>query len=194
MTGTVNVRQMGYTLEHIARDHVLRYEFASKHLKGRILDAACGCGYGSKMLHSIGNQVVGIDISPETIDFAKRKWEGPEYITANITQYIPDRTYDGIVSLETLEHLSNPLSVLKMFRSVCEGLLVASVPNEKYFPFRAEDFDHEYPHQRHYLAEEFDDLLEEADFEVISRYCQVSKKMPEVIEGTEGRFLVYVCR
>ena len=81
-----------------------------------------------------------------------------------------------------------------MFRSVCKGLLIASVPNEKYFPFRAEDFDHEYPHQRHYLDHEFEDLLEEADFEVMSKHCQKSKKEPEVIDGVEGRFLVFVCR
>ena len=191
---TATVRQIGTTLNEIARDHVKRYEFASKVLKGKILDAACGVGYGSKMLHLMDNDVVGIDISSEAINMAERYWSGPTFILADLTTYVPDRTYDGIISVETIEHLSNPLPVLKMFRSVCEGLLVASVPNEKYFPFRAEDFDHEYPHQRHYLADEFEDLLEEADFEVISKNCQVSKKMPEVIPGVEGRNLVFVCR
>ncbi len=188
------VRQMGKTLETISRDHVLRYKFASKHLGGRILDAACGVGYGTKLLHDNGHQVIGVDISPDAIAHAHRYFSGPEYIQADITNYLPDRTYTGIVSFETVEHLSNPLPVLRIFRSVCEGLFMASVPNEKHYPFKAEDFDHEYPHQRHYLPEEFDDLMEEADFEVISRHCQISKKMPEVIEGVEGRFLIYLCR
>lgn len=190
----VDVRQIGTRLEHIARDHVKRYEFASKHVKGRILDAACGVGYGSKMLYALGNDVVGIDIDPEVTDFAHKYWTGPEYIVADLNFYVPDRKYDGIISVETIEHLSNPHRVLKTFREVCEGSLIASVPNEKYFPFKAEDFDHEYPHQRHYHDYEFDALMEEAGFEIVSRHCQVSKKQPEVIDGTEGRYLIYICR
>ena len=60
-------RQVKDKLKHIHPGHKARYEFAVDRVSGKILDSACGVGYGSKMLMDSG-QVTGIDICPEAID------------------------------------------------------------------------------------------------------------------------------
>jgi hypothetical protein len=47
-------RQVAPTLEGIRRDHVARYEWAARRLKGRVLDACCGIGYGTQILAKAG--------------------------------------------------------------------------------------------------------------------------------------------
>jgi hypothetical protein len=62
------------------------------------------------------------------------------------------------------------------------------------YPFVAANFaNDDSPHFRHYTPKEFEQLLEEAGFAVQMKLCQKSKQEPEVVEGTNGRFLVYVC-
>lgn len=154
-----------------------------------VLDAACGIGYGSKMLHDYGAIVTGLDICAPAIEFAMNHYPGPYYLRRDISEI--ESYYDAIVSFETLEHLYDPLSILKKFRSKCEKL-ICSVPNEDHYPFNPAKFAmDEYPHIRHYRPSEFDELLAAAGFEVESRHCQKTKT-GDVEDGTEGLFLVYV--
>lgn len=161
-------------------------------VKGRVLDAACGCGYGSKILHDAGNKVVGVDFYPLAVEWATTRFPGPEYLCADISDRPWSGGFDWIVSLETIEHLKYPVPVLKAFREA-DCRLVVSTPNEELYKFRPEKFakDHS-PHFRHYTPKEFDDLLAGVGFKVVSRHCQVDK-CSEVTPGTDGIFLVYVC-
>jgi SAM-dependent methyltransferase len=138
--------------------------------------------------------VTGVDISSESIVWANRFFPGPKYICGDIAQSPWEGEFDCVVSLETIEHIKEPSGVLGALRKACRGVLVASVPNEDKYPFVAANFaNDESPHYRHYKPKEFDDLLHQHGFKVIERFCQVSKTQPEVIIGTEGKFLVYAC-
>ena len=55
-------------------EHIARYDFAKRYIKKhmRILDAACGCGYGADALANLNCSVLGIDISDEAINYAKK--------------------------------------------------------------------------------------------------------------------------
>jgi 2-polyprenyl-3-methyl-5-hydroxy-6-metoxy-1,4-benzoquinol methylase len=64
-------RQWGETVSEIKTDHVKRYELAAKYAKGRVLDAACGCGYGSSILYAMGTEVVAVDASADAIGWAE---------------------------------------------------------------------------------------------------------------------------
>jgi len=65
--------------------HIRQYEFAVKFIKGKkCLDAACGTGYGSEILRRNGNHVIGVDINPENIDFARMSFSDNEYYVGNI--------------------------------------------------------------------------------------------------------------
>lgn len=162
--------------------------FAANRLRGRkVLDLACGCGYGSWILHGAGNEVTGADIETEAIAYAKRHYQGPTYLCQAAEE--TKGAYDALVTFETLEHLDDPSIVL---RTVQAPLVFASVPNEERYPFSVERFaGDDYPHKRHYTPKEFDELLEDAGFKVRERFCQPTKH-GDIQEGTDGLFLIYV--
>lgn len=177
-----------------ATHHQNRYEFAAKYASGRILDASCGSGYGSQVLSMGAKDVTGVDCSTEAIAWANKYFPGPKYICGRIENSPWDGQFDTVVSLETLEHIQAPGTVLKALRAACRGELIASVPNEDNYKFVASNFaGDESPHFRHYRPQEFEDLLAEHGFKVQERFCQRSKSKPDVRAGTDGMFLIYIC-
>lgn len=174
--------------------HLIRYEFAAKVSSGRVLDAACGVGYGSQILSTGDQEVVGVDASQEAVDWANRYFPGPRYICGRIEDAPWDGEFDTVVSLETVEHIRDARPILRAFRKACRGELIVSVPNEERYPFKAENFaKDESPHFRHYTPKEFQELLEDCGFRVMERFCQKSKFEPWVVAGTDGIFMIYLC-
>ena len=177
-------------------DHFHRYDFASRVFrKGTsIVDAACGVGYGSSILHHGGHEVIGYDISSDAIEHAKHHFQtsaGPQFVCADITS-IPKTKADVLVTFETIEHLEAPLNFLNNFDV---EYIVASVPNQNFYPFKAEVFkDDEYPHLRHYTPEEFDELFRMIGFKVVARYCQKNKQPGNVEDGVDGLFIIYIAQ
>ena len=199
---TDHTRQYG-SLETIRLDHVNRYRFAVDTMRARlkdgstpryrVLDAACGCGYGSKILEELG-RVVGVDIEPEAIAYAKNHYAGPGYVQGSILDKPWVGTFDVATCFETIEHLADAPKALRLFRDSVDGAFFISTPNELKYPFNEALFANDaYPHLRHYTPEEFDRLLMDADFQIVSRHCQESKT-GDVVEGVHGIFLVYVCQ
>lgn len=187
-------RQWVTPKEPLSSHHKWRYILAGQVAKGRTLDAACGCGYGTGYLHYLTGEAVGVDYNADAIAWAKGNFPGPQYLHGRIEDAPWVGGFQTIVSLETIEHMKEPLPALKVLRKSCIGKLVASVPNQNLYPFVAANFaNDDSPHFRHYTPEEFEILLNEAGFEVSMRFCQKSKLEPEIVEGTNGRFLVYVC-
>lgn len=178
-----------------SKHHVARYMFAAKRASGRVLDASCGAGYGSALIFRGCPAVVGVDIDEQAIAWARAFFPGPTYLCGDIEKEPWAGKFDTIVSLETIEHLKDPSKSLRAFRRCCYGEFIVSSPNEETYKFKAEDFAEDAsPHFRHYTPKEFEDLLKLHHFEVVDRYSQMSKQDPKVIDGTDGRFLVYVCR
>ena len=180
-------RQVKDKLKHIHPGHKARYEFAVDRVSGKILDAACGVGYGSKMLMDSG-QVTGIDICPEAIDYAREHYSGPDYILHDIETWEAQK-FDWVVSFETIEHLKRPELALSAFRA--SDKLIVSTPNEEVIPFVPEKHRGEYPHQRHYTPEQFEKLLTSCGWKVVDRLGQKMKLSP--VSQCNGAFLVWVC-
>lgn len=177
-------------IERIRRDHVQRYLFAAERIQKlpRVLDIACGCGYGSWLLHGAGNGVTGVDICKEAINYANGKYAGPAYLRQRAEETKGE--WDAICSFETLEHLADPACVLASNRA---PLLIASVPNEQHYPFKAHKFvGEEYPHLRHYTAESFTALLGGAGYVVKEWFCQKDNH-GDIQPGTDGRYMIAVC-
>lgn len=183
-------RQVCPVISGIHPGHVERYKFAAKKARDFILDGACGCGYGSSMLHKVGD-VTGIDLEPEAVEYAQKHYPGPTYLVDDVTTH--EGSYDWVVSLETLEHLPEPEKALRNFRKISEHLIV-STPNEKHYPFNPESYKGDtFPHLRHYTPVELEDILNRCGWRVLEKHCQIKKVSP-VTPGTEGKFLIYVCR
>ncbi|MEI2829306.1 glycosyltransferase [Pseudomonas mosselii] len=123
--------------------HIIRYMLASRFVRpgDRILDAACGLGYGSHILLkcSEAKSVLGIDGSEYAAKYAQLNFaevnpgltfkEGwlPEALVD-----IPDASIDLITSFESLEHVKDPKGLLAEFHRVLtpSGRIVLSVPND----------------------------------------------------------------
>src|SRR3990167_2646569 len=152
-------RQLASTLDGIHPGHVERYRFACTIAKGRVLDAACGCGYGSKMLEDAGCRVVGVDLENEAIQHARTYYAGPGYLIGDILEIPWAGRFDWIISLETIEHLPEADKALKIFRHHGSNL-IASTPNQLFYPFDPRKFEGDrFPHLRHWTPGEFEKTL-----------------------------------
>lgn len=119
----------------LVAEHVNRYRFCEQIVIGKyVLDAACGIGYGSKMLAEAGAaQVDGIDISAEAIATAKRHYahSNIQFAVCDILALSSNEKYDVIVSFETIEHLSDLNKYLKVMHQALKpaGRFFVSTPN-----------------------------------------------------------------
>jgi 2-polyprenyl-3-methyl-5-hydroxy-6-metoxy-1,4-benzoquinol methylase len=95
-------------------EHLIRYAFATKYAKvGRILDVACGTGYGLKVMGWLGAEKFGADIDKESVDFSKEFNQSDFFHTINferqsLTAYFTVGKFELITSFETIEHLDDP--------------------------------------------------------------------------------------
>ena len=112
-----------------------RYGFAARHTRpGRLLDVACGSGYGSRLLADRGPEglsVLGADLSEAAIAYARKRY-GAELVrfVAADAMTLDDRGFDTIVSIETIEHLVDPVRFLARLVEMLRpgGMLIGSVP------------------------------------------------------------------
>ncbi len=144
-------------------EHWHRYAFACQLVQGkRVLDLACGEGYGSHLLASRASKVIGIDNASEAIAHASTKYveNNLEYRLGDATQIeLADASVDVVVCFETLEHLGEQSQMLAEFRRVLtpEGLLVISTPDRRVYSDDA-GFDNEF-HVKELYKHEFEALL-----------------------------------
>lgn len=182
-------RQVAPTVAGIRRDHTARYDWAAKLLKpqSRVIDIACGVGYGSWLLAEAGHRVFGADNCAESIAYAKQHYahERAAYGIVEANNVTKFRGFDAAVCFETVEHIRDPAPLLRSLIG-CRTLL-ASVPNEDDWPYQDYKF-----HFRHYRAREFEALLLECGWKVRDWFRQEGPTS-EVEPGKRGRTLIAVC-
>lgn len=140
-----------------------RYDFAAGFAAGaRVLDCACGAGYGSELLARAGARaVVGVDGDAAAVTWAAREFGGPgrTFVQGDAASLpLEDAAVDLAVSLETLEHLDDPAPFLAELARVLRpgGRLVLSTPLDE-SPRRLAPLD---PfHRREYGWDELGALL-----------------------------------
>ena len=140
-------------------EHAARYAFAGRVARGRrVLDAGCGSGYGAVELAREANQVLGIDIAPEAIDYAGEHYHADNlrFEQASCLEIpSPAASFDLVVAFEIIEHLSDWRGFLREVRRVLSpgGQFLVSTPNKVYYaearaelgpnPFHAHEFEYE---------------------------------------------------
>lgn len=114
-------------------EHVGRYRFARDFVRGRrVLDVACGEGYGAAALAKAGAaSVIGVDVSAEACAHARRKYGVDARPGDALDIPLPPGSVDVVVSFETIEHVADPGAFLDQCARVLapEGTLIVSTPN-----------------------------------------------------------------
>lgn len=166
------------------RNHIERYKVAQawlrEHFNNRtphILDLACGTGFGSEILATLGS-VVGVDIEPEGIEYAKKYYgkSNIRYIVGNAddADFLESLgAFDAVVSLETLEHLADHRSYLKWVRQALTsgGAVVVSFP-------QTFTMDWGIPHHKRDISRRAAArLFQECGFKTVERFTQ-SDRLP----------------
>lgn len=140
--------------------HLCRYLNAKNYCQdNKVLDVACGEGYGSALLKKWGaKKVIGVDCSEEAIKKAKKyfKQVNVEYMVADACQLpFEDNSFDLVVSFETIEHVDDDVAFLKEIQRVAkkDAVIIVSCPNDPYY---YKDGDDGNPfHKRKYTAYDF---------------------------------------
>lgn len=165
--------------------HLRRYEFAARHASGaRVLDCACGTGYGSRLLADRGraSSVLGVDVDARTIEYARRRYGDGERVRFKVGDAcalgVERRSVDLIASFETVEHVRDPEVLLDGYARALApgGTLVISTPNDLGVQ----------PHHYHSFTQESFRLLVMRHFLSFEQYGQVEEDEPRWNDAPAG--------
>jgi len=143
------------------RRHLVVYEWIAERVHGRrVVDLACGEGYGADVLSRTAAGVVGVDANPEAFAHARAKYAGVRFERNMIELWQGD--VDCVVFLQTIEHIQDPDAMLEHVRELIEpdGVAYVSTPNVLTLaPEGAERSGNPW-HVREYKPEEYRELCE----------------------------------
>ena len=97
----------------------------------KVLDVGCGTGLFDHLIAERGAEVLAIDYSENAIEVAKKNYQLPNLNFSVGEASTVEGMYDVIVSLGTLEHMDNPLEILKIFKKHLKpnGTILITCPN-----------------------------------------------------------------
>jgi ubiquinone/menaquinone biosynthesis C-methylase UbiE len=164
-------------------DHISRYRFAAQFAVGKkVLDIACGIGYGSQIMLDAGaSSVTGVDISRQAIEAAHKKYPNVCFRAGDITAFSDDHLYDVIVTFETIEHVDDYIGALENLRRLLssDGMLIISTPNRTVNSPECKTINDRPPnpfHLREFTAHEMRKALFSSGFTVVKEYGQKFRK------------------
>ncbi len=173
--------------------HVKRYEYAATEGVGKkVLDIACGTGYGCSILANVAESVVGIDISSDVVEIAKKEFPDKKIIfqqgDASRIEF-PDNTFDTITSFETIEHLPKDKVdkyLSELFRVLKPGgLIYISSPDSEGFSLGEQSSNHF--HVQEFTSQNF--------YNLISNYFIVYKVLAQETASVKVvRFIQWIAR
>jgi ubiquinone/menaquinone biosynthesis C-methylase UbiE len=145
-------------------EHWHRYHFAARWAAGRrVLDVACGEGYGSALLARHAREVTGVDVSAAAVAHARKAYAdraNARFVEASCVELpFADASFDLAVSFETLEHITGQERFLGELARVLApgGVLLLSSPDKREYSDKR-DFANEF-HVKELYREELAALV-----------------------------------
>lgn len=193
-------------------EHMHRYLFAQKLVKDmNVLDISCGEGYGSDLLTQEAKSVIGCDIDEEIIVSASAKYSKNSKLNFRVGDCtkmpFENKSFDVIVSFETIEHFEEHEKFLKEVKRVLldDGILIISSPDKTVYSDKRNY--HNPDHVKELTKQELVDLLKQFfnNIEVLGqrfvRNSLISKLDEEHInfekiqvdKDVESMFVILVC-
>ena len=145
-------------------EHIHRYAFAAHLVKGKkVLDLACGEGYGTYMLAREAEYVAGVEIDKPTVQHARSRYirDNLEFIEGSILA-VPiegEKKFDVAVCFEGIEHIAEHDKLLSEVKRLLkdDGLFIVSTPNKAVY---TDEPDYHNPfHVKELQFDEFKSLL-----------------------------------
>jgi ubiquinone/menaquinone biosynthesis C-methylase UbiE len=162
MTETVDERLANDPTSELWGEHRARYRFAGTFLTpgGRVLDVACGSGFGLEMLASFGARPVGVDYAASALREIKQRLPTARLVCADAARLpLGSASIDLVVSFETIEHVPDACALVRELRRVLKpgGRLVLSTPNRAFGPIERHTANRF--HVREFTAAELREML-----------------------------------
>ena len=175
----------------------------------KVLDLGCGDGsLGYKLITMKSCEVSGVDLSEEVVKKAKEKG-----IVASVGDLeegleFPDETFDYVVICDVLEHVIEPLCLLKEALRVSKRYVIVAFPNFGYFVCRLQALTGVFPKAIHFgmkwynsthitlfSLKDFLNALKELNFNVkVSRSGHIaSKRIPRFLIRISPTLFACVC-
>jgi 2-polyprenyl-3-methyl-5-hydroxy-6-metoxy-1,4-benzoquinol methylase len=145
------------------RRHLAVYEWIGARVHGRrVVDLACGEGYGAAVLGRSAAAVVGVDANPEAYEHARLKYTRGNVAFARDMIETWSGDVDCVVFLQTIEHVQDPDAVLARLRALVgpRGVVYVSTPNVLTLAPKGEPRSGNPWHLREYRPAEFRALCE----------------------------------
>lgn len=138
-TGERVIPDLMKPMNSLLLEHIARYSFVIPYIKGRVLDIACGAGYGCHMIAKTRNksitELIGVDVDIDTINYATKRYHHPvikykvgDALDPNLPQQLGE--FDVILSFETLEHVQDDQTFVDHLLQMLKpgGKLIISTP------------------------------------------------------------------
>jgi SAM-dependent methyltransferase len=145
--------------------HLVVYEWIRERIGGlRVVDMACGEGYGSDVLSRSAASVVGVDANPEAHEHAKARYTRPGLrFERDMVQTFAEPC-DAVVFLQTIEHVEDPGELLEHFKRILEmdpthPVAYISTPNVRTLAPKGAERSGNPWHVHEYTAAEYRELL-----------------------------------
>lgn len=139
--------------------HLDRYFMIRQFCYGRVIDCACGVGYGSHIIQTNQDvsEVFGLDISEAAIEQANKEFVTDKIKFHNIDMNNFDTKCDVLVSIETVEHLKDPTMLVSLAERCDIKDIIISFPTKKsthfnpyhFYDFYADDIKKMFKNYRH---------------------------------------------
>jgi 2-polyprenyl-3-methyl-5-hydroxy-6-metoxy-1,4-benzoquinol methylase len=146
------------------RRHLAVYEWIAPRVRGlRVIDMACGEGYGVHVLARCAASVLGVDANPDAYEHARLRYRAENISFERGLVESAGREADAVVFLQTIEHLEDPGAALAHFRALVggRGAVYVSTPNVLTLAPQGAERSGNPWHIREYRHEEFAELCRE---------------------------------
>lgn len=120
-----------YSLERCT--FILQALLGTALVQPRICDLGCGSGWLTAILSAFG-PAVGVELSPQAVELAKKKYPEAAFVAADATKWEPKPgSFEVVVSQEVIEHIEDKAAYLAVARKALSpgGYLLMTTPNRR---------------------------------------------------------------
>jgi len=144
--------------------HVFAYfldcQYIKKNNYQKVLDYACGDGYGSYFIANSckQSQIIGVDIDNDALTIAKEKYKLNNLQFKHISEI--DGKFDFICAHQIIEHVDDVNAFLYNLKNLLNpaGMLIISTPQREY-RLNDEQMPWSFGHKREYTKHEFENEI-----------------------------------